>query len=48
MEGKRATGAESGWLFKGSKVLGAIYVCRSGRLINHNNNNKGRKDERYA
>ena len=34
MEGKRATGAESGWLFEGSKVLGATYVCRNGRLIN--------------
>jgi hypothetical protein len=26
---------EGGWLFEGSEGLGAIYVSRYGRLINH-------------
>jgi hypothetical protein len=33
-EGKRATGDERDRLLEGSKVLGEIYVCRNGRLIN--------------
>jgi hypothetical protein len=42
--GKRATGNENSWLFKGSRVSGAIYVCRDRRLKTTTMNNPKMSD----